>query len=80
MMQRVVNTKAKAGLKSTILVWDLDIYYFWSHCPSNNTTLKMQTQRITAKDSSCFEKPKTKDPKLALLYNNIVKSAKKENK
>ena len=80
MVQRAVNKKAKASLKSTIMVWDLDIHCSQSHCLFNNTILKVQTQRITAKDYSRLEKPKTKDLKSAFLHGNIVELAKKKNK
>ena len=58
-VQRAVNAEAKAGLKSTIMVQDLDIYCFQGYCLSNNIALKVQIQGIIAKNFSRPEKPKT---------------------
>ena len=80
MVQKAVNAKAKAGLKSIIMVRDLDIRCFRGHRPSNNTASKMQTQGTTAKDSSCLEEPKTKDSKLVPSHDNPAEPAKKEDK
>ena len=49
MIQKAVNAKAKAGLKSSTMVRDSDIYCLWGHRPSHNTSLKVQTQETTAK-------------------------------
>ena len=78
MVQKTVNTKVKTGLKSIIIVQDLDICCFSGYCPSNNITSKTQIQKTTTKDFSRPEKPKTKDLKSASLYNDIVELAKKE--
>ena len=59
MMQRAVNAEAKAGLRSSTMVRDLDICYPRDHCHSNSTTLKVQTQGITTKES----KPEQSRPK-----------------
>ena len=80
MVQKTVNAEAKAGLKSTIMVRDSDIYWLQGHCPSNNTALKVYTQETTAKDFSCPNKPKIKNPKSVPPYNNPAELAKKENK
>ena len=58
-VQRAVNAEAKAGLKSSIMVRDADSRYFRGHCPSQNTSTKVQTQGSTAKKS----KPKESRPK-----------------
>ena len=79
MVQKIVNAKSKAGLKYIIMIRDLDICYSQDYCPSNNIALKVQIQRIIAKDSSYPKKPKTKDPKSAFLRDNIVEPAKKKN-
>ena len=68
------------GLRSIIMVRNLDIYCLQDHCLSNNTASKMQIQNITGKDFSYFEKPKTKNPKSVPSHNNIAKLTKKENK
>lgn len=65
MIQKILNIETKAALKSSTIVQNSDIYYSKGHCPSNNTALKVQIQRIIAKNSSHFEKPKTKHPKSA---------------
>ena len=40
-MQRTINVKAKAGLRSSTMVQDLDIYCPQGHRPSHNTSSKM---------------------------------------
>ena len=55
MVQRAVNAKAKAGLRSSTMVRNSDIYYPRSHHFSNSTVLKMQTQGTTAKKSKPVE-------------------------
>lgn len=41
MVQKELNAKAKASIKSNIMVRDLDIYCLRGHCLSNNTTAKV---------------------------------------
>ena len=79
-VQKAVNAEAKAGLRSTILVRDSNIYCSQSHCPFNNIVSKIQTKETIAKDFSRSEKPKIKDPKLVFLCDNIANPAKKEYK
>ena len=79
-VQRAVNAEAKASPRSTIMVRDLDIHCPQSHCLSNNTALKVQTQETTVKDSSYPKKPKTKDLKSVPLHDNLAELAKKEDK
>ena len=59
MMQRAVNAEAKAGLRSSIMVWDTDSRCSRGHRLSQNTSIKMQTQDSTAKES----KPEESRPK-----------------
>ena len=80
MVQRAVNTKAKTGLRSTIIGRNSDIHCTQSHRPSNNTTSKVETHRKAAKDSSRPEKLKTKDLKLVSLYDDLAELAKKKDK
>ena len=80
MVQRAINAKAKAGLRSTIMVRDSDIYCPQGYCPSNNTVSKVQTQGTAIKDSSHLEKSRTKDPKLVPLCDNPAEPAKKKDK
>ena len=80
MIQRAVNAEAKAGLRSTIMVRDSDIHCSQGHRPSNNAASKVQTQGITAKDSSRFKELKTKDPKSVPLRKNLAEPAKKKDK
>ena len=54
-MQKTVNAEAKAGLKSSIMVLDLDINCSKSQRFSNSTASKIQTQKTTAKDSHSEE-------------------------
>ena len=79
-MQRAVNAEAKAGLRSSTMIWDLD-----AHCPkgyrlSHNTSSKIQTQGSNHKNSLYTKKPKNKHLKSALLRGNVAEPAKKENK
>ena len=66
MMQKTVNAKTKAGLRSNIMVWNTDFYYLRSYCLSQNIVAKMQTQGLTTKKS----KPKESRPKKAKLVND----------
>ena len=59
MVQKAVNAKAKAGLKSSIIIRDADFCYYRGYCLSQNTSTKVQTQGSTAKES----KPKESRPK-----------------
>ena len=75
MVQKTINTKAKACLKSSIMVWDAESYCSRGHCPSQNTSTKVQTQDSTAKKSKPKEfRPKDLKPAdgktLALLRTN----------
>ena len=62
MVQRAVNAEAKAGLRSSAMVQDLDICCPRGHRPSNSTISKMQTQGTTAKKPR-LKKFKSKDTK-----------------
>ena len=62
MVQKTVNAKAKAGLRSSTMVLDSDIRCPKGHCPSNSTAAKVQTQR--SKDSYPKE-PKVKETRPA---------------
>ena len=62
-VQRAVNAKAKTGLRSSTMVWDLDIRCPKDHCPCNSTASKVQTQETTAKDFFRPKEPKSKDTK-----------------
>ena len=60
------------------MVWDLDTCCFRGYRPSHNTSLKVQTQ--SSKDSFRPKAIKPKDPKLALLRNNMAELPKKDNR
>ena len=62
-VQRAVNTEAKAGLKSSIMVQDLDIRCLRNYRIFNSSASKVQTQETIAKNSSSPKKPKTKETK-----------------
>ena len=63
MMQRAVNAETKAGLKSSIMVRDADFHCPRGHCPSQNTSTKVQTQGSTVKKSkSEVSRPKNLKP------------------
>ena len=80
MVQKAVNAKAKAGLKSSTMVWKSDARCFRGYRPSHNNFLKVQTQGSSYKDSPRSEKPKPKDPKPAPSCDNVAEPAKKEDK
>ena len=81
MVQKAVNTEAKAGLRSSIMVQDLDIRCPRDHCPSNSTASKVQIQGITVKESKSEEfRPKelksTKNKKSAPPHFKFTKPGK----
>ena len=43
MVQRAVNAEVKAGLRSSTMVRKSDAYCPKGHCPSHNTSSKVQT-------------------------------------
>ena len=65
MVQKTVNAESKAGLRSSTMIRDLDIYCLRGQRPSNIIASKVQTQRITIKDSHP-EEPKIKETKPTL--------------
>ena len=68
-MQKAINKKVKADLKSNIIIRDLDIYYPKGYCPSNNTFSKVQIQGT--KDFFHSKELKLKDSNL--LYHVITR-------
>ena len=80
-MQKVVNARAKAGLRSSTMVWNLDARCSRGHRPSHKTSSKVQSQGSNNKDSSHSKELKPKDLKPSLPRNNAVaEPAKKENR
>lgn len=79
MVQKIVNAKAKAGLKSSIMVRNSNICCYKGLCLSNSISivLKMLTQETTAKKSH-FKKSRSKKIKPAkkktffLLRDNVA--------
>ena len=63
MVQRAINAKSKAGLRSSAMVRDLDICCPWSHRSSNITASKVQTQGKSVKEP-CLEESRPKEAKL----------------
>ena len=59
-VQRAVNAKDKASLRSSTMIRDLDICCLRGHRLSNSTVLKVQTQETTAKNSY-LEEAKVKE-------------------
>ena len=78
MVQRAVNAEAKAGLRSSTMVRNLDARCPESHCLSHNTSSKVQTQG--SKDLFRSKETKSKDPKSALSRDNTAESPKKDNR
>ena len=64
MVQKAVNAKAKADLKSSIMVRNADSRCLRGHCLSQNTSTKVQTQGSIAKKSKP-EEFRLKDSKSA---------------
>ena len=64
MVQKMINVKTRASLRSNIIVWDADSCCLRSHCLFQNTFAKIQTQDSTAKKSKP-EEFRLKDSKLA---------------
>lgn len=61
----MINIKAKIGLKSNIIVWDIDFCCFKGRYLFHNIFVKVQTQDLTVKKS----KPKELKPKKLKLAN-----------
>ena len=66
MMQRAINAKTKASLKSNIMIQNSDICCPRDYYLFNNISIKVQTHRITIKDPSS-KKHKTKKIKPAYI-------------
>ena len=64
MVQRAINAKTKAGLRSSAMVRDLDIRCSRGYRPSNSTASKVQTQGTSAKEPRP-EEFRTKEAQLA---------------
>ena len=81
MVQRAVNPEAKAGLRSSTIVRDLDTRCPRGHRPSHATLVKVQTQGFNTKEfkSKDFKPKKSKSAKdkiLALLRSKSTESEK----
>ena len=60
---KAVNAEAKAVLRSSTMVQDLDIRCLRGHHPSNSTASKVQTQETTVKEL-CLKESRPKEAKL----------------
>ena len=80
MVQRVVNAEVKAGLRSSIMVRELDARCPKGHRPFHNTSSKVQTQGSSHKNSPRSKEPKPKDMKPAPSRDNAAELAKKEDR
>ena len=69
MVQRAVNVKIKAGLKSSAMVRNLDAYCLRGHRLSHITSAKVQIQRFNIKE---FKPKESKPIKFQLAKNNIL--------
>ena len=93
MMLRTVNTKAKAGLRSSIMIRNADSYCSRGHRPSQNTSTKMQTQGSIAKklkpeesrpkdskpaDGKTLAPPRTNEPRKTFHQDKKKKYLKKK--
>ena len=80
-IQRAINVKAKASLRSNIIVWDLDAHCPRGHRLSYTILVKVQTQRFIAKEFKPKEsKPKnsksTKSKTFASPYSKLIELGK----
>ena len=78
MVQRAVNVEAKAGLKSSTMVWDLDARCPRGHRLSHNISSKVQTHG--SRDLSRPKETKPKDPKSAPSRDDVAELPKKNDK
>lgn len=69
MVQKVVYIKVKRDLKSNIMIWNINTYYFKGYCLFYNSLAKVQTQNTTIYN---FYPKKLKAKKLKPLYTKIV--------
>lgn len=82
----MVNAKAKAGLRSSIMVRNADFCYSRSYCPSYNPYTKVQIQGLIVKKfkfkMSKFNKSKPVDRRSFALpcTNKLAKSTRQEKK
>ena len=80
MVQKTINAEAKAGLRSSIMVRELDARCPRGYRQSHNTLSKVQTQGSSHKNSPRSKKFKPMDPKPAPLRDNAAEPTKKENR
>ena len=76
-MQKAVNAEAKAGLKSSTMIRDLDIRCPRDHRPSNSTIAKVQTQGTK---NSYPEEPKIKETRPAPSRSEASKPSEQARK
>ena len=79
MVQMAVNIEAKAGLRSSTIVRNLDTHCPRGQRPSNSTASKMQTKGTTIKDFHP-EEPKVKEAKPTSSWAKASKSSKQTRK
>ena len=77
MVQRAINKKAKVGLKSSIMVQNLNVYYPKNYYFFNNIVLKIEIKGTTVKNL-CLKKSKIKETKLAHI--KVARSLEQEDK
>ena len=85
MVQKTINAKVKAGLKSSAIVQDSDIRCPRDHHLSNSTASKVQTKQTTVKESRSKEfrlkeAKSVKEKTSALLQTNVAESSKQGKK
>ena len=76
-VQKTVNAKVKASLRSSIIVQDSDVRCPKGHCLSHNTSFKVKTQGSNHKNLPRSKESKSKDPKSAPPRDNMMELAKK---
>lgn len=75
MVWKAINAETKTNLRSSIMAWDLNIYYSRSHYFSHATFSKVLIQRT---QESKLEKFRSKNLEPTLSHDNITKPAKKK--
>ena len=78
MLERAVNAEAKAGLRSSIMVRDLNYRCSRGYRLSYNTFSKVQPKGYSYKNSLRSKEPKSKDLKPAPSRDNEAELAKKK--
>ena len=76
----MIDANAKTSLRCSILILNLNAYYFKNNYLFHNIYSKVQIQDSNNKNFFYFKKSKIKDLKVTLLCNNMIMLIKKKGK